>query len=142
MNVTNLPAIVVEGIANCLSDEIGHFFDELATRNPRFPGVLSNPRRNDLRSMCLVHRSWTPVVQRVLRRRVRIHSERSLKRFLKGPHCGPWVGELWYIHDKGIDSSQEEEEGGERGGERRKVIGNSWQSCSHVFQIYASFPSS
>ncbi|KLO07958.1 hypothetical protein SCHPADRAFT_909000 [Schizopora paradoxa] len=99
-NTMNFPTILVEGVAKCLSNEIGHFFDELATRNPRFPGVLSNPRRNDLRRMCLVHRSWTPIVQQIMRRRVRIHFQNILKRFLKGPHCGPWVVELWYIHDR------------------------------------------
>lgn len=133
-DVANVPAVVVEGVANCLSDEIGHFFDELATRNPRFPGVLANPRRNDLRSMCLVHRSWTPLVQRVMRRRVRIHFQTSLKRFLKGPHCGPWVVELWYIHDREYAPRRE------KGKKGRKVQGNTTSHWELLAELLSRLP--
>ncbi len=96
-----VPPVVVESVASFISDTmVGHFFEELATRNPRHHSVLPNSHRTDLLSMCLVHRTWTPIMQRILRRRVRIHSPLRLKGFLESPTCGPWVVELWYIYDK------------------------------------------
>ncbi len=95
-----VPLIVVDHVALFISDTlIGHFFDELATRNPKKRVVPPNPHRKDLLSMCLVYRTWTPVVKRILRKRVRIHTPDRLMRFLAYPDSGQWVVELWYIHD-------------------------------------------
>ncbi|KLO11438.1 hypothetical protein SCHPADRAFT_472586 [Schizopora paradoxa] len=58
-----------------------------------------NPYRRDLLSMSYVHRTWTPIVLRILRKRVRVHDPRRLSLFLGMPTCGEWVVELWYIHD-------------------------------------------
>ncbi|KLO11440.1 hypothetical protein SCHPADRAFT_906032 [Schizopora paradoxa] len=86
---------------------VGHFFEELTTREPYF-AVPRNPHRKDLLSMCLVHRTWAPIVQRLLRKRVRIHSPKRLKEFLDSSACGPWVTELWYIHNKTLARNEKE----------------------------------
>ncbi|KAH8112050.1 hypothetical protein DFH11DRAFT_535556 [Phellopilus nigrolimitatus] len=55
----------------------------------------------DLRSMSLVHRSWTACAQRGLRRRAVIPAKR-LGQFLVSPLCGPWITEMilfWEVED-------------------------------------------
>ncbi|KLO11442.1 hypothetical protein SCHPADRAFT_942082 [Schizopora paradoxa] len=100
-HVIALSPIIAYLVASFISDNLmGHFFDELATRNPNEHGVRSNPRRNDLLSMCLVHRTWTRDVQHVLRKRIRIRSPVRMKWFMDGPYCGSWVTDLWYINNK------------------------------------------
>lgn len=50
--------------------------------------------RDSLGKMSLVHRSWTDVAQRFLRRRMIIWSPTCLRSLLHSPMIGPWVREL------------------------------------------------
>lgn len=49
-----------------------------------------------LRSMSLVHRSWTGFAQRCLRRRICVWSQWELQDLFHSPRIGPWVHELSY----------------------------------------------
>ncbi|KAL5525251.1 hypothetical protein ACEPAF_9121 [Sanghuangporus sanghuang] len=55
-------------------------------------------------SMSLVHRSWTTIAQRGLRRRVVIPYQ-HINRFLLSPFCGPWITEMiiyWSVENGSI----------------------------------------
>lgn len=48
----------------------------------------------ELERMSLVHRSWTHIAQRYLRRRINIVGQKGLRHLLQNPQIGPWVREL------------------------------------------------
>ena len=55
----------------------------------------------DFNRMSLVHRSWTPIARRGLRRRVVIPYW-QIRNFLVSPLCGPWITEMivhWEVHN-------------------------------------------
>lgn len=58
-------------------------------------------REKDLKNLCLVHRSLTPIAQRALRRRIIVGSQSDLRRLLCSPFCGPWIRELVLYWDLG-----------------------------------------
>lgn len=55
--------------------------------------IVGNRNDSDMRSMSLVHRSWTSHAQRRLKRRALVHHT-DLEAFLHSPVCGPCLTEL------------------------------------------------
>ncbi|EJD05179.1 uncharacterized protein FOMMEDRAFT_154392 [Fomitiporia mediterranea MF3/22] len=64
----------------------------IAAENKCWSDALAHNGAN-LRNMSLVHRSWTDIAQRGLRRRAIIPCH-QIHRFLVSPLCGPWVTEM------------------------------------------------
>lgn len=96
-----LPHVVLECAVECMTDIMCHFFLETrldATHHRKVEDPITQGLRADLARMCQVHRSWTPVVQRCLRRRVVIRDYSQLQAFSQSPLCGPWVREFAYCN--------------------------------------------
>ncbi|KAH8104989.1 hypothetical protein DFH11DRAFT_1323605 [Phellopilus nigrolimitatus] len=49
-----------------------------------------------LRSMCLVHRSWTSSVQRAMRLGVQVVGSLGLYSLFRNPLVGPWTRHIWF----------------------------------------------
>ncbi|KAH8115570.1 hypothetical protein DFH11DRAFT_1725806 [Phellopilus nigrolimitatus] len=92
-----LPLVVLDGVAESIRDSMGHFIDEVTGQTSSSDRRHWNPQacREDLKSMSLVHRTWTSSAQRALHYRVVLTTSEAIAGFLRNPHCGPWIRELW-----------------------------------------------
>ncbi|KLO07679.1 hypothetical protein SCHPADRAFT_932264 [Schizopora paradoxa] len=101
-----MPQVVFDLVMDTLKENLGSFsFDEdvkyhalsvVATKKKTKAPVLrpSHSTRLDLVNMTLVHRTWTPEVRKILRRRVVIRGPNQLVSFLRSAYSGPHVLEL------------------------------------------------
>lgn len=84
---TNLiPALLAEYI-----DSQRRPFGMIERASYHYNGEIAD---DELENMALVHRSWTDVAQRYLRRRIHISSGASLRPVMQSTIIGPWVREL------------------------------------------------
>ncbi|KAH8105002.1 hypothetical protein DFH11DRAFT_1324269 [Phellopilus nigrolimitatus] len=92
-----MPSVVFDLVIHKIIEEMSHFSHEAdATPNVSEAPAIPQIQMANLKDMCLVHRSWTAPVQRVLRRRVVLRSRDSLRDFARSPACGTGVREFAY----------------------------------------------
>ncbi|KAH8109247.1 hypothetical protein DFH11DRAFT_1747182 [Phellopilus nigrolimitatus] len=92
-----MPSVVFDLVIHKIIEEMSHFSHEAdATPNVSEAPAIPQIQPANLKDMCLVHRSWTAPVQRVLRRRVVLRSWDSLRDFARSPACGTGVREFAY----------------------------------------------
>ena len=91
-NIGTIPMLVVELVSEHVYSERAPFH---RTISQGMTGVrLDCEADRILRSMSLVHRSWTTIAQRYLHRRVYISGAHNMRLSLEGAQLGPWVCEL------------------------------------------------
>lgn len=96
-----IPPLVAELVAEQIYSENDPLFDADDEWGMLYSGRRYYHRpvstvEKSLRSMSLVHRSWTGFAQRCLRRRICIWSQLELQNIFHSPRIGPWVRELSY----------------------------------------------
>lgn len=99
-------SLIFNLVLDFMLSEHAHFSYE-ADNPPNESGVQANPYEarhrslcSDLKSMSLVHRTWTLPAQRALSRRVVLMTKRHLRSFALSPACGTSVRELAYKINK------------------------------------------
>lgn len=87
-NRNGVPSLIIELVAENVESD----------RTPFHRILLQTYRECDgdrlLRTMCLVHRSWTDAAQRYLRRRIFASGRAGIYSLLQSPQLGPWVRDL------------------------------------------------
>lgn len=89
-----IPRVVVELVAEEVHSERGAFVDVCANAHDIFQKLGDADPNETLRTMSLVHPSWTGIAQRCLRRRISAWSLSELHNLFRSHHLGPWVQEL------------------------------------------------
>lgn len=89
-----IPRVVVELVAEEVHSERGAFVDVCANAHDIFQKLGDADPNETLRTMSLVHPSWTGIAQRCLRRRISAWSLLELHNLFRSHHLGPWVQEL------------------------------------------------
>ena len=84
----SMPALILDLLVEYL-DSVRMPFHEMVSL-----GGGQCPSDQILRTMALVHRSWTDPAQRVLRRRVLVTGQKAMRLLLQSPFLGPWVRDL------------------------------------------------
>lgn len=99
MESAGIPHIVLEVVIDRMLDDFEHFSNEADATPGSSDNIFTSRfqvRQTELKSMSLVHRSWTELAQRALRRRVVLTSRRGLREFARSPACGVGVREFAY----------------------------------------------
>ncbi|KLO19672.1 hypothetical protein SCHPADRAFT_53688 [Schizopora paradoxa] len=109
-----MPLVAVMLVAEVFGREFLDFEKEVSRPNVGDEDEIDGARK-DLRSMALVHRTWTRPAQAVLKRRVILKSWAGARKFLINPLCGPWTRELvfdppWLEIDHSQDEDDEDDE--------------------------------
>ncbi|KAH8104980.1 hypothetical protein DFH11DRAFT_1836285 [Phellopilus nigrolimitatus] len=108
--------LVVDTITADLPVDLNRFLFNRKGGNRFTYSTHVNFLHNDLetlRSMCLVHRSWTNSVQRVMRRGVQTIGSLGLHSLFRNPLFGPWTRHIQFAmpnfesHEKDEDRSDE-----------------------------------
>ncbi|EJC98902.1 uncharacterized protein FOMMEDRAFT_31485 [Fomitiporia mediterranea MF3/22] len=100
-----MPSIVFELLIDELVSQMEHFDYETdatpgSSEGSRYYNSQTHARTSTiqtcLKRMSFVHRSWTELAQRALRRRAILTSRRFLREFARSPACGAGVREFAY----------------------------------------------
>ena len=91
-SVMDMPSLVLDLTAAQLFEDWDPHVDH--------PDNTPIDEETTLLNMSLVHRSWTPVAQGWLRRRLIVGKMSKLGKLLESPHLGPWVSELQCSDEK------------------------------------------
>ncbi|KAH8109559.1 hypothetical protein DFH11DRAFT_1747025 [Phellopilus nigrolimitatus] len=86
-----VPLIALDEIVDMFRDDIGPL---QLVDTPSGMISVGGQSHQALKSMSLVHRSWTAIAQRVLRRRAIVTSVGQADAFLCSPYCSPCLREL------------------------------------------------
>lgn len=91
---TQPSSVIVELLAEYIESQRVPFHQSCQIDDDYFYRPVGWEVDHELEKMCLVHRSWTDVVRRYLRRRINIVGQKGLRHLLQNPQIGPWVREL------------------------------------------------